>query len=119
MDHIKGRVFKDPSLPGMTREERQQIYTAMCDVLVRIHNVNISAAGLDDYGRKGKLSVQCGIISVSGNGNLSVFIVTYLSCNSKLSDFMITCLFFTGTCLPIITVTYLSCHLTCLSWMIT
>lgn len=57
MDHVKGRVFKDPSLPGMTREDRNQIYMAMCDVLVRIHNVNISTAGLDDYGRKGTLNL--------------------------------------------------------------
>jgi len=54
MEHVPGRVFKDPLLPGMSREERRDIYLAMSDVLVQIHKVNVKEAGLDDYGKQGK-----------------------------------------------------------------
>jgi len=54
MGHVEGRVFKDPSLPGLSSGERRDIYRAMCDVLVRIHSVNITKAGLEDYGRHGE-----------------------------------------------------------------
>ncbi len=54
MDHIQGRVFKDPSLPGMTRSERQDIYQAMCDVLCKVHSVDINKADLQQYGKHGK-----------------------------------------------------------------
>ena len=53
MEHVPGRVFKDIALEGMTPTERTAIYTAMVDVLVKIHKVNITDAGLDDYGKKG------------------------------------------------------------------
>ncbi|XP_014664040.1 PREDICTED: acyl-CoA dehydrogenase family member 10-like isoform X2 [Priapulus caudatus] len=53
MEHVPGRIFKDPLLPNMTPVERSAIYTAMCDVLVKIHLVNIERAGLQDYGKPG------------------------------------------------------------------
>ena len=53
MEHVPGRVFKDIALEGMTPAERTAIYSAMVDVLVKIHKVNITEAGLDDYGKKG------------------------------------------------------------------
>ena len=53
MEHVPGRVFKDIKLEEMTPEERHKIYSAMVDVLVKIHKVNITEAGLDDYGKKG------------------------------------------------------------------
>ena len=54
MDHIEGRVFKDPSLPDMSASERRDIYQATCDVLCRIHSVDIKEAGLQDYGKHGE-----------------------------------------------------------------
>ena len=53
MEHVPGRVFKDIHLTGMTPDERCKIYSAMVDVLVKIHKVDITKAGLDDYGKKG------------------------------------------------------------------
>lgn len=38
----------------MTKQERRDIYMAMADTLCKIHKVDISKAGLDDYGKKGK-----------------------------------------------------------------
>ena len=53
MEHVKGRVFKEALLPESPPEERRQIYESMCDVLAKIHKVDIHEAGLDDYGKKG------------------------------------------------------------------
>jgi len=54
MEYVQGRVFKDPLLPGLDPGERQQIYKSMCEVLVKIHSVDVSAAGLSDFGKSGK-----------------------------------------------------------------
>ena len=54
MEHVPGRIFKDISLPSMSPPERTKIYSAMCEVLAKIHSVNISEAKLDDYGKKGE-----------------------------------------------------------------
>jgi len=51
MDFIPGRVFHDRRLPGCEPAERGAIYAAMNDTLARLHQVDIHAAGLDDFGR--------------------------------------------------------------------
>ena len=66
MEHVPGRVFKDIMLQGMTPEQRTQIYRAMNDVLVKIHQVNISEAGLDDYGKKGEENELCIVLRLAG-----------------------------------------------------
>ncbi|KAK3084795.1 hypothetical protein FSP39_019149 [Pinctada imbricata] len=53
MEYLKGRVFIDRSLPGMSPPERRQVTMAMIDVLCKIHQVDIDAAGLTKYGKKG------------------------------------------------------------------
>ncbi|XP_077787298.1 acyl-CoA dehydrogenase family member 10 [Podarcis muralis] len=53
MDYCTGRIFKDPSLPGLEPSQRTEIYTAMNRVLCKIHSVDIKAAGLEDYGKHG------------------------------------------------------------------
>ncbi|XP_078410497.1 acyl-CoA dehydrogenase family member 10-like isoform X2 [Cetorhinus maximus] len=53
MEYCPGRVFKDPTLPGLTASQRKDIYTAMNHVLCQIHQVDIHAAGLEDYGKYG------------------------------------------------------------------
>ena len=54
MDYVKGRIFKDHRLPSLPPEERWSVYEALCDVLVKIHQVDIDKAKLSDYGKKGK-----------------------------------------------------------------
>ena len=51
MDHIEGRVFRDPALPGMAAAERGALYDVMNDVLARLHAVDWRAAGLADFGK--------------------------------------------------------------------
>lgn len=53
MNYVGGRVFKDPSLPGLSKEERRQIYYAAVEVLAKIHKVDIKEAELEDFGKSG------------------------------------------------------------------
>jgi aminoglycoside phosphotransferase (APT) family kinase protein len=51
MDYVEGRIFADPLLPGVTREERAGIYDSMNDTMAHLHKVDYNAVGLGDYGR--------------------------------------------------------------------
>ncbi|MBE0452770.1 MAG: phosphotransferase family protein [Roseovarius sp.] len=53
MEEINGRIFDAPSLPGLAPKERGAIIDAMNRVLVAIHDVDLAATGLDDYGPSG------------------------------------------------------------------
>ncbi|XP_013416643.1 acyl-CoA dehydrogenase family member 10 isoform X1 [Lingula anatina] len=53
MEHVPGRIFKNPLLPEMHFEERKQIYAAMNETLCKIHAVDIAKAYLEDYGKHG------------------------------------------------------------------
>lgn len=53
MDYVSGRIYKDPSLPGMSPDQRSKIYSAMGSTLSKIHSVDIQEAGIEDYGKQG------------------------------------------------------------------
>ncbi|QQD16899.1 phosphotransferase [Spongiibacter nanhainus] len=53
MDFLDGRIFWDASLPEQSAEERSAIYDNMNKVLADLHNVDVDAVGLSDYGRPG------------------------------------------------------------------
>lgn len=53
MDHVAGRVILDPAMPGRQPAERAAIMAEMNRVLAAIHDVDIAAAGLSDYGPPG------------------------------------------------------------------
>jgi aminoglycoside phosphotransferase (APT) family kinase protein len=53
MSHVEGRIFWNPALPGLTREERAGVYDAMNDALAKLHAIDIVAAGLSDFGKPG------------------------------------------------------------------
>jgi len=53
MEHVEGRIFRDPTLPGLQPAERAAIYDAMNDVLTRLHKVDVAAVGLSGYGKPG------------------------------------------------------------------
>lgn len=50
---VKGNIYKNPSLPGMSRDTRSKTYNAMIDQLCQIHKVDIYKAKLHDYGKSG------------------------------------------------------------------
>jgi aminoglycoside phosphotransferase (APT) family kinase protein len=51
MEFVDGRVFADPALPGVPRDERAAVYAAMARTLAAIHRVDVAAAGLADHGK--------------------------------------------------------------------
>jgi aminoglycoside phosphotransferase (APT) family kinase protein len=53
MEFVDGRVLWDQSLPGMTREQRGEIYDEMNRVIAALHRVDPKAVGLADYGKPG------------------------------------------------------------------
>ncbi|WP_238367541.1 phosphotransferase family protein [Mesobacterium pallidum] len=53
MGEVRGRNFDDPSLPELDKAERAPVQTEMARVLAAIHEVDIDAVGLSDYGPDG------------------------------------------------------------------
>ena len=53
MDAIDAGNFVDPRMPELTNEQRARVFTEMSRVLAAIHDVDIEAVGLSDYGPEG------------------------------------------------------------------
>lgn len=53
MAMVEGRTIWDGAMPGATRNQRHDTYMAMVDTLAALHNVDVAAAGLSDYGKPG------------------------------------------------------------------
>jgi aminoglycoside phosphotransferase (APT) family kinase protein len=54
MEYVAGRVFWDPQLPELPREERAAVHGEINRVIAALHSVDYEAAGLGDYGRPGE-----------------------------------------------------------------
>ncbi|NXN25622.1 ACD10 dehydrogenase, partial [Nycticryphes semicollaris] len=50
MEYCAGRIYGDISLPTLQPSQRRAIYAAMCQVLSKIHSVDLRAAKLEDLG---------------------------------------------------------------------
>ncbi|MDO9707045.1 phosphotransferase [Paracraurococcus lichenis] len=53
MEFVEGRIFFDPRLPEVPRQDRAALFDAMNDTLARLHSLDPTAIGLGDYGRPG------------------------------------------------------------------
>jgi aminoglycoside phosphotransferase (APT) family kinase protein len=54
MEFLDGRIFWDPALPEANRnDERAAIYDAMNATLAALHDVDVEAVGLGDFGKSG------------------------------------------------------------------
>ncbi|UOA32411.1 Putative aminoglycoside phosphotransferase [Sulfitobacter sp. DSM 110093] len=53
MDHVPGRNFNDPTLPELEPKQRAEVMDEMNGVLAALHEVDIDAIGLSDYGPPG------------------------------------------------------------------
>ncbi|MBB97135.1 MAG: phosphotransferase family protein [Rhodobacteraceae bacterium] len=53
MDHVQGRNFFDPLMKGETNATRTAVIADMNRVLAALHDVNVDAVGLSDYGPPG------------------------------------------------------------------
>ena len=53
MPFLEGRVLFDQTLPGMSREQRTQVYADMNRAIAELHRVDPQAVGLADFGKAG------------------------------------------------------------------
>lgn len=54
MEFLEGRILWDPALPeAKDNAERAAVYDAMNQTMAALHNVDVQAAGLTDYGKPG------------------------------------------------------------------
>ncbi|WP_418320121.1 phosphotransferase family protein [Piscinibacter sakaiensis] len=53
MAYVPGRVFWDPSLPGMTAAEREAIYAQVLEVIAALHRIDPATLGLANFGKPG------------------------------------------------------------------
>ena len=53
MEFLDGRLFWDPTLPGLSAQERGAIYDETNRVIAALHRLDPSALSLSDYGRSG------------------------------------------------------------------
>jgi aminoglycoside phosphotransferase (APT) family kinase protein len=53
MEFVEGRVLWDQALPGLTIAQRGEIYDEMNRVIAALHQVDVAAVGLADYGKPG------------------------------------------------------------------
>lgn len=53
MSYEDGRIFWNPALPEVERDTRRDCYTSVMTTLAALHDVNVEAVGLGDYGRAG------------------------------------------------------------------
>lgn len=53
MSYQRGRIFWDPTLPELNNSQRRDIYTEMNRVLAALHDIDVEAVGMSDFGRPG------------------------------------------------------------------
>lgn len=53
MDYVPGRVFRDCSMPDLSRDERAAVFDSVNATLAQLHGIDFEAIGLGDYGRPG------------------------------------------------------------------
>lgn len=53
MSYQSGRIFWDPALPELNNSQRAGIYDEMNRMLAALHDVEVDAVGLGDFGRAG------------------------------------------------------------------
>ncbi|MFT0211192.1 phosphotransferase family protein [Pseudomonas sp. F1_0610] len=53
MSYVDGQIFWDPALPEFTAAQRPEVYQKIIQVLANIHNLDLKAAGLTEFGKAG------------------------------------------------------------------
>lgn len=53
MEYVKGRIFMDPSLPGVSTSDRRLAYEDALQVLANLHLIEFRGIALESYGRAG------------------------------------------------------------------
>ncbi len=53
MDMVEGRTIWNGAMPHSTNSERRAVYLEMTDTLAALHNIDVAAAGLSEFGKPG------------------------------------------------------------------
>jgi aminoglycoside phosphotransferase (APT) family kinase protein len=53
MDMVEGRIIWDGTIPDSNPQERRAIYKDKIETLAKLHNTDVAAVGLSDYGKPG------------------------------------------------------------------
>ena len=53
LEYVQGRIFTDPSMPGLSEADRQNAFASIVSVLANLHRLDYVAIGLGDYGPPG------------------------------------------------------------------
>lgn len=53
MDFLQGRIFRDATLPDLSKSDRAAIYDELNATLAKLHSVDYASVGLADFGRPG------------------------------------------------------------------
>uniref|UniRef100_A0AAQ5XFP3 Acyl-CoA dehydrogenase family member 11 n=1 Tax=Amphiprion ocellaris TaxID=80972 RepID=A0AAQ5XFP3_AMPOC len=51
MEHVKGRIFRDLQLHGVSPAERTALYVAAVELLAKLHSLDLASLNLEGYGR--------------------------------------------------------------------
>ncbi|KAI5776482.1 kinase-like domain-containing protein, partial [Geopyxis carbonaria] len=51
MTYLRGRIFSNPALPGVSASERRAMWTSALTTLATLHSVSPAAVGLERFGR--------------------------------------------------------------------
>ncbi|CAI5728069.1 unnamed protein product [Peronospora destructor] len=54
MEYVQGRIFQNPSLPGIKPMYRYAMYSSVLDALVKLHELDYKKIGLADFGQPEK-----------------------------------------------------------------
>ncbi len=59
MEYVEGRIFRDPSLVGVSAKEREQLYSGLVRTLAWLHNIDWKKIGLEGYGGRNAKKNYC------------------------------------------------------------
>ncbi|XP_075936715.1 acyl-CoA dehydrogenase family member 11 [Anarhichas minor] len=51
MEHVRGRIFRDLRLPGVSAAERAALYVAAVEALAKLHSLDPASLNLEGYGK--------------------------------------------------------------------
>ncbi|XP_029313709.1 acyl-CoA dehydrogenase family member 11 [Cottoperca gobio] len=51
MEHMRGRIFRDLRLPGVSAAERTALYVAAVEVFAKLHSLDLASLNLEGYGK--------------------------------------------------------------------
>ncbi|KAM6908425.1 acyl-CoA dehydrogenase family member 11 [Lycodopsis pacificus] len=51
MEHVRGRIFRDLRLPGVSAAERAALYVAAVEALAKLHSLDLASLNLEGYGK--------------------------------------------------------------------